>query len=53
MVNKVLVVFFSLKIPGRFLIAYRSDEVREPHQWGTIGGAIDDGESPEIAVRRK
>lgn len=37
----------------RILIAHRSDEVLEPHTWGTWGGAVDQGESFEQAIRRE
>jgi len=37
----------------RFLIAHRSRDVQEPGTWGTWGGAIDEGESPEQAVKRE
>ena len=38
---------------GRFLIAHRSDEVQEPNTWGTWGGAIDQGLTPQEAVRQE
>lgn len=38
---------------GRILFPFRSRHVNEPHTWGTWGGAIDRGESPEEAVRRE
>jgi len=37
---------------GRFLLAYRSSEVNEPHTWGIWGGRIED-EAPETAARRE
>ena len=37
----------------RFLVALRSDAVREPNTWGIWGGAIDPNELPEHAVRRE
>lgn len=37
----------------RFLLAYRSAEVQEPHTWGTWGGAVDKSEDVEDAVRRE
>jgi len=45
-------IFFS-KRTQRFLIQYRSSYVLEPHTWGTWGGAIDEGEAPQDAVRRE
>ncbi len=36
-----------------FCLSHRSSEVQEPGTWGTWGGAIDQGESPERAVRRE
>ena len=44
---------FYAKNTKRYLIAHRSDEVEQPGTWGTWGGAIDSGESPEVAVRRE
>lgn len=38
---------------GRICIAHRSDYVEQPGTWGTWGGAIDDKETPESAVRRE
>lgn len=44
---------FLARDTGRLLIAHRSDEVLEPNTWGTWGGAMDRGESPEEAVLRE
>lgn len=44
---------FYAKSTGRYLIAHRSNEVEQPGTWGTWGGAIDSGESPEEAVKRE
>jgi 8-oxo-dGTP pyrophosphatase MutT (NUDIX family) len=41
------------KSTNRFLINYRSEYVNEPHTYGTIGGKIDDDESPKDAVIRE
>ena len=38
---------------GRILIPHRSEHCQQPNTWGTWGGAIDSGESPEDAVRRE
>lgn len=38
---------------GRLLLPLRSEEVLEPHTWGTWGGAIDPQENPEAAARRE
>ena len=38
---------------GRVLLARRSSRVLQPGTWGTIGGAIDHGESPEEALIRE
>jgi len=38
---------------GRFLLAFRSAYVNEPHTWGIWGGAVDPGESPEDAACRE
>jgi hypothetical protein len=35
--------WFLSKSTGRLLIPFRSEEVLEPHTWGTWGGAIDPG----------
>lgn len=44
---------FMAKDTGRFLIAHRSAHVEQPGTWGTWGGAIDQGESPEAAAQRE
>ena len=36
-----------------FLLPFRSRSVEQPHTWGTWGGAIDGGISPEEAVRNE
>ena len=38
---------------GRFLIAHRSENVMEPHTFGTWGGAIDEREDPKSAMFRE
>lgn len=38
---------------GRICFSLRSLMVLEPHTWGTWGGAIDEGETPEQAVHRE
>lgn len=38
---------------GKICIAHRSQYVEQPGTWGTWGGAIDGGESPESAVKRE
>lgn len=38
---------------GRILIPQRSEHCQQPNTWGTWGGAIDSGESPEEAVLRE
>lgn len=45
-------IFWSRE-SNRFLLAHRSRYVQEPGTWGTWGGAIDDGETPEKAVHRE
>jgi 8-oxo-dGTP pyrophosphatase MutT (NUDIX family) len=37
----------------RFLVAHRSEYVEQPGTWGTWGGAMDEDETPEEAVRRE
>jgi 8-oxo-dGTP pyrophosphatase MutT (NUDIX family) len=44
--------FYSKK-SKKFLLAFRSAYVNEPHTWGVWGGAIDDDESPEEAIERE
>lgn len=44
---------FLARDTGRLLIAHRSKDVEQPHTWGTWGGAIDHGETPEQAVLRE
>ena len=41
------------KDTGRYLLAFRSAYVNEPHTWGIWGGKLDDGETPEQAVNRE
>jgi len=38
---------------GRILIPHRSEHCQQPNTWGTWGGALDHGESPEEAVLRE
>jgi 8-oxo-dGTP pyrophosphatase MutT (NUDIX family) len=38
---------------GRLLLPLRSAHVEQPGTWGTWGGAVDEGESPEEAARRE
>lgn len=38
---------------GRVLVSFRSEQVNEPHTWGTFGGKMDEGEKPEDAARRE
>jgi 8-oxo-dGTP pyrophosphatase MutT (NUDIX family) len=38
---------------GRILIPHRSEHCQQPNTWGTWGGALDHGESPEDAVLRE
>jgi 8-oxo-dGTP pyrophosphatase MutT (NUDIX family) len=38
---------------GRVLLARRSLRVLQPGTWGTVGGALDHGETPEEAVIRE
>ena len=44
---------FRARGTGRYLLAYRSKHVNEPNTWGVWGGALDEGETPEQAVRRE
>jgi len=45
-------IFFCTKT-NRFLLAFRSRYVNEPHTWGVWGGAIDENETPLEAVKRE
>lgn len=38
---------------GRFLLVKRSDTCDQPGTWCGLGGGIEDGESPDEAVRRE
>lgn len=38
---------------GRLLLTQRSQRVLQPGTWGTVGGALDNGEGPEEAVIRE
>lgn len=44
---------FIAQDTGRILLAHRSKDVEQPHEWATWGGAIDDGEDAEQAVQRE
>jgi len=47
---------FMAKDTKRLLIAHRSDDIRivaEPGSWGTWGGALDPGETPQTAIIRE
>jgi 8-oxo-dGTP pyrophosphatase MutT (NUDIX family) len=44
---------FLARDTGRLLLARRSSRVLQPGTWGTVGGALDHGESPEEAVIRE
>jgi len=44
---------FYAEDTGRYLFAHRSEDVNEPNTWGTWGGAIEEGESPEAALTRE
>jgi 8-oxo-dGTP pyrophosphatase MutT (NUDIX family) len=44
---------FLAKDTNRYLVAHRSNWVQEPGTWGTWGGALDFGETPEQAARRE
>lgn len=38
---------------GKICLPLRSQYVEQPNTWGTWGGAIDQGESPEVAAMRE
>lgn len=44
---------FLARNTGRILLARRSARVLQPGTWGTVGGALDQGEEPEEAVIRE
>ena len=44
---------FVARSTGRFLLQLRSPHVEQPGRWGTWGGAIDPGETPERALVRE
>lgn len=41
------------KDTNRLLLPLRSSSVEQPNTWGTWGGAIDGGKSPEAAVKQE
>jgi len=45
-------VFYSTT-SKKFLLAFRSAQVNEPHTWGVWGGAIDEDETPLQAIKRE
>ena len=45
--------FSYQKALGKILLSYRSSIVDEPHEWGTWGGKIDDGENKLQALARE
>lgn len=44
---------FVAEDTGRILLGKRSQDVQEPGDYGTFGGAFDKNESPEEAIRRE
>ena len=44
---------FLAQNTGRLLLTRRSQRVLQPGAWGTVGGALDHGESPTEAVIRE
>jgi 8-oxo-dGTP pyrophosphatase MutT (NUDIX family) len=44
---------FYAKDTKRFLLAFRSSRVNEPHTWGVWGGALDGDETPLAAMKRE
>ena len=44
---------FYAKKSKRFMLGYRSEEVLQPHTFGTFGGAIDDDEAIIEAITRE
>lgn len=46
-------VFVICTSTKRILVAMRSEFVNEPNTWGIIGGAIDEGETPEQGAKRE
>lgn len=44
---------FLARDTKRFLLAHRSEDVQEPGDWGSWGGAINKNEDPETAARRE
>lgn len=44
---------FLAKKTGRLLLPQRSQYVLEPNKWGTWGGKMDEGETPEMTVKRE
>ena len=44
---------FVAKSTGKILLSYRSGMVDEPHEWGTWGGKIDEGENKLQALARE
>jgi 8-oxo-dGTP pyrophosphatase MutT (NUDIX family) len=45
-------VFYATST-GRVLISHRSAHINEPNTWGVWGGALDDHENPQDALRRE
>lgn len=46
-------VIFYAEDTGRVMLGKRSQKVMEPGTWGTWGGAMNQGETPEKAARRE
>jgi len=44
---------FVAQNTGRLLFALRSGTVEQPHTWGSFGGAINPGETPDQAMARE
>jgi 8-oxo-dGTP pyrophosphatase MutT (NUDIX family) len=47
----VLLVLYNRE--GQFLLQHRDDTATYPGYWGFFGGAIEEGESPEVAMQRE
>ena len=50
--NAVGCIFYA-KDSGKICLVYRSQRVRKPHCWSSVGGKVEDGEELEEALRRE
>jgi 8-oxo-dGTP pyrophosphatase MutT (NUDIX family) len=38
---------------GKWLVAHRSSEVKQPNCWGVVGGKVEENEKPSVGAKRE